>query len=88
MNSGVQHVGLSSALMLSPDSGTTTMQQHVVLHSVSGSNPEGKSACGRQVWDCRRLEKDVSFRSLITYAAQGEFFAYSLSHNLRRDLHL
>ena len=25
----------------------------------------------RQVWDCRRLEKDVSFRSRITYAAQG-----------------
>ena len=24
-----------------------------------------------QVWDCRRLEKDVSFRSRITYAAQG-----------------
>ncbi len=24
-----------------------------------------------QVWDCRRLEKDVSFRSRLTYAAQG-----------------
>lgn len=24
-----------------------------------------------QVWDCRRLEKDVSFRSRLTYASQG-----------------
>lgn len=24
-----------------------------------------------KVWDCRRLEKDVSFRSRVTYAAQG-----------------
>lgn len=23
-----------------------------------------------QVWDCRRLEKDVSFRSRLTYTAQ------------------
>lgn len=51
-------------------------------------NPEGKSAFGRQVWDCRRLEKDVSFRSRITYAAQGESFAYPLSHDLRRDVPL
>lgn len=25
-----------------------------------------------KVWDCRRLEKDVSFRSRLTYTGQGE----------------
>ena len=24
-----------------------------------------------KVWDCRRLEKDVSFRSRLTYTGQG-----------------
>ena len=25
-----------------------------------------------KVWDCRRLDRDVSFRSKLTYASQGE----------------
>ena len=25
-----------------------------------------------KVWDCRRLEKDVSFKSRLTYTSQGE----------------
>lgn len=34
---------------------------------VSASNDESI-----KVWDCRRLEKDVSFRSRLTYTGQGD----------------
>lgn len=29
-----------------------------------------------KVWDCRRLEKDVSFKSRLSYTAQGELLWY------------
>ena len=36
-----------------------------------------------KVWDCRRLEKDVSFRSRLTYAMQvTPFAAVAISHSV------
>ena len=43
--------------------------------AVSGNGAFFASASNDEtvkVWDCRRLDKDVSFRSKLTYASQGE----------------
>lgn len=31
-----------------------------------------------KVWDCRKLEKDVSFKSRLTYTAQGGQHSHSI----------
>ena len=49
------------------------MQHLVTQHLASVSALILMPSCRRQplqVWDCRRLEKDVSFRSRLTYTAQ------------------
>ena len=43
--------------------------------AVSGNGAFFASASNDEtvkVWDCRRLDRDVSFRSKLTYASQGE----------------
>ena len=50
--------------------------------AVSGNGAFFASASNDEtvkVWDCRRLDKDVSFRSKLTYASQGESCSEQLS---------